>query len=293
MKMKRHIYSLLLAFAVIAGCTKNDGPISNNVSLERVPQPQIVKSGGSQAIDMTNLAGFEGKFDIVGVYFSSDIPPVKYDVVIRKNNNNELIKLIKADVTTFPTSLTITANDLASLFGDPLVLGDRFDIGVDVYVQAGKKYEAFPVTGVSYGSGIANQPGASTSINYTAICQYKPDVYQGNFVVLQDDFADLLPGDVVVLTKIDDTHFSYIYPSGFNPIPIIVTVDPGTNAVTISKQRFGDYFTWEPGYTNPNASAGGGSLDIVSPCDEEWGAEIQYTVDQGAFNKYYLHMRKQ
>jgi len=288
--MKKNLLYILLAMTFLAGCDKNDGPIPDNVKLERVPQPQIVKNGGSAAIDVTNLGSFQGKFD-VGLYFPNDIKPSKMDVVIRKNNST--VKVFQTDVATFPSSFTITAAQLATLFGTPVVLNDNYDIGADVYTQDGKKYEAFPATGVGYASGIASQPGATTSTRYSAICQYNPDIYQGNFVVVEDEFADLQPGDVVVLTKIDATHFSYIYPSGINPTPIIVTVNPLNNAVTIAKQKFGSAFTWEPAYTNPNAETKGNALDVVSPCDKEWGAVVNYSVDQGSFGGYYLKMRKQ
>jgi hypothetical protein len=292
MKMKKHIFNFLLASILFAGCTKNDGPVPDGVALDRVFQPQVVKNGGSAAIDMTNLAGFQGKFD-VGVFRTTDIPPAKYDVVIRKNIDNTNIKVFQAGVTALPTTLTITAAQLATLFGAPITLGDNYDIGVDFYTQSGTKYEAFPAIGVGYGSGVANQPGTSTSIRYSAICQYNPAIYEGNFVVIEDEFQDLLPGDVVVLTRIDDTHFSYIYPSGINPKPIIVTVNPLTNAVTIAKQKFGTAFTWEPAYTNPNAETANSLLNVVSPCAQEWGALINYTVDQGNFGNFYLKMKKQ
>lgn len=47
MNMKKLLYSFFIAAAFLTtGCTKNDGPIPSNVSLDRVPQPQIVKNGG-------------------------------------------------------------------------------------------------------------------------------------------------------------------------------------------------------------------------------------------------------
>ena len=288
--MKKSLLYILLAVTVLAGCDKNDGPVPDDVKLERVPEPQIVKNGGSAAIDVTNLGSFQGKFD-VGLYFPNDVKPSKMDVVIRKNNS--AVKVFQTDVATFPTTFTITSAQLATLFGAPVALNDNYDIGADVYTQNGKKYEAFPATGVGYASGIASQPGATPSTRYSAICQYNPDIYQGNFVVVEDEFADLQPGDVVVLTKIDATHFSYIYPSGINATPIIVTVNPLTNAVTITKQKFGTAFTWEPTYTNPNAETKSNALDVVSPCDKEWGAVVNYSVDQGGFGGYYLKMRKQ
>lgn len=122
--MKKSLYYFLLTFALIAGCSKNDGSIPKDVILERVPEPQVVKTDGSPSIDVTNLAGFQAKFD-VGVYYQSGIQPSKYDVVVRKNGNDTTVKIFKKDITTFPTSLTVSANDFETLFGAPAVLGDK------------------------------------------------------------------------------------------------------------------------------------------------------------------------
>lgn len=290
--MKKSIIYFLLATTVFVGCKKDDGSVPESVMLERVPVPRVVKNGGNAAIDMTNLAGFQGIFN-VGLLFPTDAPPAKFDVVVRKNNNNGDIKILQAGLTTFPTTFNITAAQIAALFGAPIALGDNYDFGVDVYTTSGKKYEAFPVVGIGYAAGVAGQPGASVSVRYSAICQYDPNIYQGNFVVIEDEFQDLLPGDIVVLTKIDNTHFSYIYPSGINPTPIIVTVDPLDNSLKILKQQFGTAFTWQPAYTFPNAATVTNQLNVVAPCAQEWGAVINYTVTQGSFGNFYLKMKKQ
>jgi len=290
--MKKSILYTLLAVVFLAGCTKHDGPVPDGVNLERIPEPQIVKNGGSAAIDVLDLAAFEGKFD-VSLFFPEDVPPSKMDIVVMKNSDKSTVKMFQADVTSFPASFTVTAAQLADLFGEPVELGDDYDFGADVYTQDGKKYQAFPATGVAYGSSIAGQPGASTGVRYSAICAYDPSIYEGAFVVVEDEFADLAPGDVVVLTKIDDTHFSYVYPSGINPTPIIVTVNPADNSLSITKQKFGTAFTWQPAYTNPNAETKPNPLNFVAPCDKEWGAVVNYTVDQGSFGGYYLKMKKQ
>src|SRR5690349_20327391 len=100
--MKKNIlYCLLLSVILFAGCKKDDGGVPKEIALERVPIPKVVKNGGSVSIDLTNLAGFQGIFN-VGLYFPDDIPPAKFDVVVRKNNNNANVKLFQANVTTFP-----------------------------------------------------------------------------------------------------------------------------------------------------------------------------------------------
>lgn len=269
MNMKKNIIfsALLAATFFFAGCKKNDGFVRKDIAIDEVPQPSVVINGGSASIDLTNLAGFQGKFDVKLLY-PNGIQPAKLDVVIRKNNVNTNIKLIQAGITAFPTSLTITAAQIVSLFGTAILLGDNYDIGVDIYTASGNKYEAFPVTGVAYGStGVANQPGFSPTVRYSAICAYNSSIYQGNFLAA-DAFGDA-DGATLVLTTIDATHFSFIYPSVLNPQPIIVTVNPLNNIATVAAQPIGTQ--WSPAYGYPNTAtyanpSTGASTGIVAPC---------------------------
>jgi hypothetical protein len=290
--MKKYLYFFLFAFTLLAGCSKNDGPIPKDIILERTPEPQVTKSGGSQAIDVTNLASFQAKFD-VGVYYTSDIQPSKYDVVIRKNGNDTTVKIFKKDITTFPTSLDINVNDLETLFGEPVVLGDNYDIGVDMYIASGKKYEAFPLVGTGYGSGISQQPGATPSIRYSAICQYHDEVYQGDFKIIKDDWADYAVGDIVTVTRIDATHFSFKYAAP-DALPIIITVDPLTNILSVAKQVYTlDGYGF--GYGAISVETKSSDLDnIVFPCDEKFGIRLYHTVSAGSFTPdgAYIEMQK-
>lgn len=292
--MKSYLSYILFAVALLAGCSKNDGPVPNNIILQRAPEPQVVKEGGSQAIDVMNLAGFEGKFS-VGVYNANGMQPAKYDVVVRKNGAG-VIKIFHPDITTFPTPFTFKISDLESLFGDPVELGDNYDIGVDVYTASGKKYAAFPPAGgAGYSSGISEQPGASASIRYSAICQYHDDIYQGDFKVLVDGWGDYLPGTIVPVTRIDETHFSFKY-GALDALPIIITVDPLTNITSVAKQVYGP-IGYPPGWpfgpisceTIPSVK------NIVSPCDQTFGVVLMHSVDIGAFTDEkgaYIEMQK-
>jgi hypothetical protein len=287
--MKKYLY-FLFTFSLLAGCSKNDGPVPNSIALERVPEPQIVKSGGSLSIDVTNLAAFNAKFD-VGVYYTSgSVQPAKFDVVIRKNDSSSNVKLFKKDVTTFPTTLTITSDDLEALFGAPIVLGDNYDIGVDVYTTSGKKYDAFPLKGNGYGSGISQQPGASTSIRYSAICQYHDEVYQGDFKILEDEWADYSPGDIVPVTRIDATHFSFKYAAP-DALPIIITVNPLTNEISVAKQVYTPS-GYGLGYGAISVESVPDQRNVVSPCDGKFGVVLKHTVSIGSFGSNYIEMQK-
>lgn len=167
----KKIIILSLYFFTIAGlftaCSKDEnGDLPDN--LTQFPTPLVTKVAGTdQAISAANPNAFSGKVR-VALYFPGGTPPKKYDVVVIKNDNKANVKVIQADVTTFPTDVAITGSQLATLFGSPIVAGDKFDISVDVTVYTGEKFEAFPVTGNPYASGIAAQPGSSTFVRYTA-----------------------------------------------------------------------------------------------------------------------------
>ena len=168
----KKIIILSLYFFSIAGlftaCSKDEnGELPDH--LTQFPTPLVVKVAGTdQSISAANPNAFSGKFR-VGLYFPGGAPPKKYDVVVIKNNDKANVKVIQLDVTTFPTDITITGSQLTTLFGAPIVAGDRFDISVDVTIYTGEKFEAFPVTGNPYAAGIAAQPGSSTFVRYNTI----------------------------------------------------------------------------------------------------------------------------
>ena len=141
-------------------------------------------------------ANFTGKF-VVDMYFPNDIKPQKADVVVIRNGNKTVVKTIQADVTSFPTTVEVTGTQLATLFGVPIVAGDNFQIGVDLTMANGLKFEAFPTTGNAYASGTAAQPGSSTTITYVAVCEFDNASFNGNYTVQQDDWADFAVGDLV------------------------------------------------------------------------------------------------
>ena len=290
--MKKYIINcFLLATLFVVGCKKNDARYPFTVALSRVPYVNLsIDPTGSSSIDVLNLGTFSGKYNTSLLYLS-DAPPSKVDLVIIKNGVNSTVKLLQAGITTFPSAtFTITSAQIQALFGVPIVLGDNYDIGADIYAQDGTKYEAFPFTGptaagnlLSYsGTGQANQPGFVPTIRFGAICAYDPLIYQGTFLVVSDAFQDLNPGDPVTLTKISNNSFSFTYPDAsiapFPPPAITVVVNTGTNGITIAKQQIGTKIYGA--YDNPSVAATSGS---VSPCNKTVTLNLIWTVNQGTF----------
>lgn len=170
MKLSKIISTTLVLGTLITltACSKNDGAIPKNIKIENVPAVTTnVETGGTTGtITFTNQAAFQGKFK-VALFFTGTTPPAKVDVVIRKNAAAGTVKVYKADVTTLPASFTITAAEIATLFGTPLALNDTYDFAPDIYVGT-KKYEAFPTVGAGSGQGIT---GMST-IGYGEYVRY-------------------------------------------------------------------------------------------------------------------------
>lgn len=291
--MKRIIIYSLYLFSVAAffpACKKDvNGKLPE---LTSVPLPLIVKvTGTDQVISAQSPNTFSGKFT-VGLYFPNDAPPKKFDVVVIKNNDKTNVKVIKADVTSFPTDVTVTGTQLAALFGSPIVLGDKFDISVDVTTYRGEKFEAFPVIGNSYAAGITAQPGASTLIRYEAVCQYIPSAYQGSYQVVTDEWGDYTAGDIVQLTMIDNTHFSFKYLAD-GALPIIVTVNPVTNSVSVAKQVYGSGYGgagWP--YGDISCESVPGVDDFVAPCAGTFSVVLKHTVAAGSFGNAKIVLKK-
>ncbi|MGZ3923231.1 MAG: hypothetical protein ACXVBJ_05645 [Flavisolibacter sp.] len=287
MKQIKILIVLIAGMAVISSCRKSDNP--KLPELTRFPTPLVQKvTGSDQVISAQDPTTFTGKFT-VGLYFQNDAPPQKFDVVVIKNNNKANVKTLQANVTSFPTTITVTGAQLQTLFGAPIVVGDRFDIGVDVTAQNGQQYQAFPSTGTAYASGVSAQPGASTSVNYQAVCKYDPNIYQGAFTVVTDEWADYSAGDQLTLTKIDDTHFSFKYLAN-NAKPIIVTVNTNTNVVSVAKQVYGDY---GPPFGDFSAQSTSSADNFVAPCQGTFSVVLHHTSANGSdFGNYKLVVRK-
>lgn len=263
-------YGFLVMIVALGSCKKDAFKVT---TLPNVPVPQITKDpSGDQKISAVNPLGFNGKI-IVDVFSKTGTAPAKYDILVRKKNNTvDSVKIFKADVSTFPVTLGVTGQQLATLFGTAPALGDDYQFAADIYTNDGSKYQAFPKDGSSYLPNYAgNITGLSLSTTFSALCVYVPDDYQGNFVVIKDDWQDTNPGDIVTLTKIDDTHFAFSYPSVVNLVApgIIVTVNPVDNSISIAKQIVGTKWNYATGGPYPNPTfRSAGKPNTVAPCDK-------------------------
>lgn len=281
------LLSVLAGVFLFAACKKErTGKLPDIIE---VPMPVIKKEAGGDASIPAATENFVGKFS-VDIYFKDGVKPQKLDVVIMKNENKSNVKVYKADVTSFPVNYEITGPELAALFGEELAPGDKFEIGADVTTADGNVYRAFPEGGVGYNSNISSLAGASPSIRYAVPCEFISEMYDGNFVVVVDEWEDFAVGEVVPVTLIDETHFSFKLPDA-NAQPIIIEVDPSDHSTTVAKQISGDGYG--AGYGPFSVETVPSAQNMIDPCTVSFTVRLKFTVAAGSFGEYTITMKKQ
>ena len=281
------IYSLAFIAVLIAACRKNDNP--RFPEFEKVPLPVLTLDSNSVTkIPGNDPLSFEATF-AVDVFYKNGELPKAFDIVVIKNDDKSNPKVIQANVTSFPTNVTITGQQLTDLFGAEIVLGDAFVVGADVITQADKKYEAFPNVegGITYGPGVNNEAGNNASIRFAAPCLFVPSEYtEGDYEVVVDEWADYQPGDLVAVTKISDTEYSFKYLAG-NAQPIVMTVDPETNAITVPRMVYGDY-----GGDVAETESIAGDNTAVDPCDISFSVNLRQIYDGTDYGGFLIKLKK-
>ena len=283
--MKRILtYSILIAFILLSACRKSDNP--KIPTLIDVTVPLITKdAAGDGTISKDNPLAFKGKF-VVDMYFKNGPQPSKFDVVVIKNGDKTNIKHIKDGITTFPTTVDITGQQLTTLFNAPIVLGDVFTIGVDVTTAAGQLFQAFPqpAKAQAYGAGLNGQPGASTSIDYIAVCPYNINDFVGPATVVDNDFwEDTYP--VTITLQGSDTYKvdGYVQTPGYS---FLIKVNVATQTLTIAKQIYGPKLPGTP-YLNPAIEGKG----VVDACKHQLVLSVEHTVSIGSFGPATVYIK--
>lgn len=282
------LFSLLTSITLLNACRKEDN--AKLPGLVRVPLPLLTKDPAAAVIVASDAANFTGKI-IVDLYFKNDAPPQKYDLVVIKNGDRSNVKVVQENITSFPTTVTLTGPKLATLFGAPISACDFFDFGVNMITKEGQNYEAFPITGTAYAAGIAAQPGTSTTVRYATKVEFVAADYAGNFVVVDDEWADYHAGDVIPITVINGNQISFKY--AVDPgtsQPIIMTISPATLAISVARQLYGSY-----GGTPVYAESVTGNASVVSPCERSLSLRLRHTSASGTsdFGSYTIKLRKQ
>lgn len=120
-------------------------------------------------------------------------------------------------------------------------------------------------------------------------CPLDMSIFNGDFEVLQDDWEDYFPGDVVTLSASGNT-VSFDYPTPYNHQPLLITVNPTTFATSVPLTSFGRYSAAGTIYT---AKSVAGVNSVVVPCDETISVVLAFGSTGGAnYGNGLLKLRK-
>jgi hypothetical protein len=278
------IYSLLLGTLIISGCRKDDNP--KVPDFEKVPVPLItLAEGSSEKIPVADPASYTSTI-VIDRYFKNNPAPKQLDVFIIKNGDVSNQKPLQEGITSFPTNITITGQQLIDLFG-PIVIGDQFTIGADVTTLEGHKIIAFSPDHTTYAPGIFNMPGSSPELTLVGACVFDPANFtSGDYEVILDEWEDYAVGSTIPVTKIDDTHYSFEYAAD-NANPIVMEVDPISGAITVAPVMYGDY-----GGAQVTAKSVEGSE--VDPCDISFHVILNHNAPDfgGDLGDYAIVLKK-
>lgn len=274
--------SLILLTWLAASCNP-DGK-GNLPDLERVPIPKITVAANSDVLIQEPTA-FKGKFT-VDMLFPEDIAPRQVDVVVARNGDYGVTKVLQANVTSFPTTVDVDAAKLAQLFGldiTKVIPGDYFEIGATVITQSGFTVPAFTKTYNQYSADVANFPGSSLRIKYPVVCPLDMDDFVGEFTIYDPNFWE---GNYPVTVTREGENVLAIKGFVEDPEAVIkVTVDPKTTKIAVPSQVFAASFI---GYTNGKVAGTG----EINACANSITLNLAYSVDQGSFGSFGLTIAK-
>jgi hypothetical protein len=289
------------AIIFFSGCGKDDGALPDRVSVIDVPtvttnldptSPTIIN-----VLNSTTAATFSGKFSVSN-YFPGATPPTIVDIVVRKTNfhpdtnpngvvDNSNVKLFKAGVASLPANFTVTAAEIATLFGTAIQAYDNYDFAPDLYV-GDRKFEAFPATGTGVGTGHAGHPLFGEFARFSALCQ-DANFHGGNFVVVSDAFPNgFTAGQPVTITRVSATTFSFQFANVTSPTNVTFTLATATGRVSVVKTKIGNAFTWDPTQANPSVTVSSAATNFLEPCAGIINLNITYASDQKLFPGTYL-----
>ena len=197
-------------------------------------------------------------------------------------------------------TITVSGSEIITALGVPLAsikAGYNYVFYNEIVTTSGKVYN---INNMNAEFESAPDYHVAFRFSGTVVCPFTVTPFQGNFVVVVDKWQDTSPGDIIVLTPIDATHFSFNYNPTNHPgtlvgsLPIIVTVDPATNTPSIAKQVVGTKWTYDPpGAAPPTARTSTSTASTLNACSGTITLRMIWGEEGTEYGPYELTLRKQ
>lgn len=202
-----------------------------------------LKSTDNVNFDFSDLSKFVG---ITVGQFGSSVSKVNVFVVDDASSNNTWTLVKSFDFTGDSIQLHVTGNEIANALGytsADFLPGNTLTFYNQVVTADGTTYD------LNNAGANASAPDLNSVFSWTAyiVCPFIAADAAGTYEVVEDDWADYSPGDLITVSADAATNqISFLgYPStaagGQNQKNTVVDVDPATGEATIASQETGDY----------------------------------------------------
>ncbi len=247
MKKIKLIFALLAITALNFSC-ENDGGDSK-MALNVGAVPNILKDATTDP--SINLIDVNDGTPI-NLGFTVDVAQgdvESMDIIAFYKKGTEVYRaVLETDVTTFPATFNISQTDLFDAFAElnsaaDIEIGDQLRVTAELTLKNGSVIKLFNDNGTpSYGQDIANSNLYKVSQIYDVSCPLDDaSNFNGNYVVVTDDWADYAAGDIVpVVYNPADGLYKFRILATNNPYIsngatayMLVTIDPSDSSVTV------------------------------------------------------------
>jgi hypothetical protein len=251
MKMKKIFISISLVAClgiVIFSCKKTQGvnPLADVANLGHGAYITL-DTAINLNFNFADLANSTVSIKVTQYPNGNDIDKINVFVVKGSNADPAVWKMVK----TVPysgqgTALTVSGAELAAGLGVDLSsfqAGDYYTFYNQVITKSGETYDISNTY-----SALESGSYYNVSFRWTTYitCPFTGGM-TGNYTVIQDDWADWSPGDVVQVSDgpgPNEIDLSAVWPNpayGNLVDPLVVDIDPATGVAKVHKVNFGDY----------------------------------------------------
>jgi hypothetical protein len=291
MKNKIKIISLVALGAFIFTTCQKD-PELPMPDLQMTVIPKVTKDlSKDQNISFVNLTAFSAAV-VVDLYFKDQ--PQSMNLMVIMNDKQDQVAVVKSDITSFPTSVGFTINNLVDLIPgldniSQLKLGDYFRFYVDISLKDGTVIKGYDPAYKSFTSNVANLPGSSLNVVFNVACPLDKALTVGSYLAYSPPSDWNSTGNITLTADAADPY--KIYVKGLAIIdgenedkgPLVMHINPLTYAVTADKTVIDSDFY---GFTNYYFS-GTGTYDTctgkytmqfeIGADGGNWGSAFNYT----------------
>ncbi len=283
--MKKYLKYLLvsLSLVIIASC--------EDESKNRVPTPPngafVYLDVDTPVIDVTNIDSSSYDFTLTAPAGNIE----SYELSVNRNGGDDFPILT---ITKFPTSVSISAADIANALGitvADLQPGDAYNFSALITDKNGNE------SSIDNLNGDAKNPGERQAFKHTTYlsCPFNAADAAGLYQVTFDGFFEDQPWDVEILAGPGENQITmknlYEPSTGQGGYDIVIDVDPNTGIATVENQGVFDTDAFGWGYGEAKVRTNGPSF--VFSCSGTITLLLNYNVSLGSFGTFQFSLQKQ